>query len=209
MDTPAPGTILDKLGQELLSAFCGCVYAAQDDFKELVEFKPDWAASYTQRFKANFLHERLWQRFTAYAEDAKNVSIKDEEPYRNISVGTGIQLRIKRHSKRDLIATYPTSEAKGFYGAGGQFVIDGLERIGLAIGYRWDSEVDEVIAPVLSLQDLEGKKLLWSVELVQDADQQDTKITYREIEEPEAPQIAFGEGLFSLEEIKKEGKGER
>ncbi|MDN6227263.1 hypothetical protein [Corynebacterium flavescens] len=188
--------------------FHSCVYGAQDDFKELVEFKTDWASTYTQRFKANFLHERIWAPFLPYAEAADDISIQDDEPHRTLSIGTGINLRVKRHTDRDRISTYTTKGAKDFYGIGEQIPIDGLERVGLAIGYRWDPEVDEVIAPVISLQDLKNRKLLWSVELLQDTAQLDSKIIYREIEEPDAPQIDISDEFRRQADLKKEGEGE-
>jgi hypothetical protein len=72
-------------------------------------------------------------------------------------------LRIKRHHGENRISTYPTQTALAFY-IQGPPTLDGLELVTLAAGYRWDTELRRIEAPVISYRD--GKdNPIWAVEL--------------------------------------------
>ena len=203
MHTPGAEETLSTLGQDFINAFHEAVYGAQDDYDELRGFQPSWAATYTQRFKANFFHERIWARILPYVEEDGSLEAVDQEPSRVINIGTQYSLRIKRHSEKDLISTYRTPGAVDYYGR--TIPIDSMERVGLAIGYRWDSTIDQVLAPVISMQDLEKRKTVWSVELIAEEDKQSTNVTHRVIDAPQA-QLELRDEF--LNEIKRGQAGE-
>lgn len=203
MNPHTPQETLTELGQEFIDAFYHAVYGAQDDYERFREFEPMWAATYTQRLKANFLHERIWGRILPYVEENEDIDAIDKEPVRVLNIGTKFALRIKRHSDKDLISSFRTKGAIDFYG--GTIPIDGMERVGLAIGYRWDPTIDKITAPVISLQDLKKKKTVWSVELLAEEASQTPNIVPRVIDAPET-QLELSVGF--RQEIEKEQTGE-
>lgn len=198
MEYPSAADTINKLGQDFVDAFFVCIYGAQDDLEDLIYYRPEWASTYTQRFKANFLHERIWGRLLPFVERSSKFGVRDREPFRTLNVGTELYIRIKRHSEDDQISTYRTVEALDFYGVSVQEPLDGMRTMGLALGYRWDREVDKILAPVISLQDLKSSKIIWSGELsptkTAEGDE-DYKVSFREISEPQRPGINISNQL--------------
>lgn len=195
VDHPSAAAVIDKLGQDFVDAFFVCVYGAQDDLESLIHYQPGWASTYTQRFKANFLHERIWARLLPTVKSSARFDVRDREPFRTLNVGTELYIRIKRHSEDDQISTYRTAGALDFYGVDAQETLDGMQTLGLALGYRWDREIDKVLAPVISLQDLKNSKILWSVELFTNQSVEDNKVDFWELNEPPRPGISITEQL--------------
>jgi hypothetical protein len=76
-------------------------------------------------------------------------------------------LRVKKHDIEGNVSTYPTQGALDFLEQE-QLHLEGMEEVRLIAGYRWDPELRQVGAGVISLRDgLE--KPIWTYELTEPA----------------------------------------
>lgn len=166
MDFPQPDRVIRDLGGDFINHFVAAVDGAREDFEQLKAWQPSWSANFSDRFTANFFHERIWDRLIRAVADDRLIHIHDAEPVRQLQSGTAYMLRIKRHRSGDKISAYPTSGSLAFWGNMG-ITMDGLETVSLAIGYYWDSELREAGDAVLSFRD--GKdNPVWAVKLQRD-----------------------------------------
>lgn len=148
---PLPQQVLDDLGDKLVEAFLEAMEVARADLDDLRAWRPGWFGLFTERFLANFLHERLWAELITRVSDHPGVEVIDREPTREIESGGRYVIRLKRHRKGDKISTYPTQKAKAFWM--NEATLPGLERASLAMGYLWDPELRQIEASVLSYRD--------------------------------------------------------
>ena len=87
----------------------------------------------------------------------------DQPPTRELYIGTRYRLRVKKHDIEGRVTTYLTDGALDFLEQE-PATLDGLEEVRLIAGYRWDPELREIGAAVLSLRD--GKdNIAWMHEL--------------------------------------------
>ncbi len=164
---PTGESVLTDLGEPFIHSFIDSVDGARDDFKEFLEWKPEWQASFTNRFTANFLHERISSRLIRAIDGMEGIHVKDREPVRELRSGTAYLIRVKRHSAADEIATYPTQGASTFW-TNGIVTLEGLESISLALGYYWDADLRAVGDAVLSFRDGVDNPI-WAVTLKRDS----------------------------------------
>lgn len=148
---PLPEQVLDDRGDKLVDAFLEAMEVARADLSDLRAWRPGWFGLFTERFLANFLHERLWAELITRVSDHPGVQVIDREPTREIESGGRYVIRFKRHRKGDKIATYPTRRALAFWT--NEATLPGLERASLAMGYLWDPELRQVEDSVLSYRD--------------------------------------------------------
>ncbi len=159
---PDPGAVREELGDEFLKAFVGSVSGSSADLADFRLFRPEWYADYSKRFVANFIHERVWSRMVAEVADHDGVTVVDNEPVRQIYHGMKYEIRFKRHRDGATIATYPTAGAIAFWTQSA--CLPGLEKVSLALGYKWDTELGLIDGAVMSYRD--GKdNPIWLVEL--------------------------------------------
>ncbi|MCI6584235.1 MAG: hypothetical protein SPK50_04240 [Mobiluncus porci] len=189
---PTQEEVREKLGEEFISRFVESVEGATADFKAFKKWHPDWAVSFSSRFIANFLHERIWARLKENASNLDSFEFVDKEPIREVHLGTELIMRIKRHDSNDRISSYPTRGAQEFWNID-FFTIPGLESFSLALGYHWDKDLREPQDALLTLY----RKLnepIWSVKLSRDSANIET-ITWEPITNPSLPEIDLAEAL--------------
>lgn len=164
---PSEDRVLTDLGDDFVGSFIKAVDGAREDFDALRDWKPGWFANFTNRFTANFLHERIWDRLIRAVEGSPNIKITDREPTREIRSGLQYLIRIKRHSQDNKIAAYPT-EGGSLFWSNSTLTLDGLEAYSLALGYEWDADLRAMGDAVLSFRD--GKdNPIWAIKLNSDA----------------------------------------
>lgn len=162
--------VLSDLGGPFVNALIDAVDGARDDFNEFREWKPSWVANFTNRFTANFLHERIWDRLVRAINGLEDIRINDREPIRELCSGARYFIRIKRHHSDDRISAYPTEASSAFWTNGLALSLNGLEVFSLAAGYYWDADLRAVGEAVLSFRD--GKdNPIWAVRLRRDPGQ--------------------------------------
>lgn len=184
-----PDAVLAELGDKFLTGFSGAVTAARSDIADMRSWRPVWFPGMSTRCLSNLIHDRIWAHVVTAIEDAESVNLIEKGPTREIQAGMNLRLRVKRHRENDKISTYPTQTALEFY-LQGPPALSGLELITLAAGYRWDHDLREILAPVVSYRD--GKdNPIWAVELSEPATTAEP-ITWTPIKGPSLPEVEFG-----------------
>ena len=164
---PDSDKVIGDLGDAFVGTFIDAVDGARNDFAEFRAWQPGWFPSFTGRFTANFLHERIWDRMVQHLDGVEGVHIVDREPVRELHQGTQYLIRVKRHHPGDRISAYPTDGSSAFW-SNSVLTLDGLEAFSLALGYMWDAELRVVGEAVLSFRD--GKdKPVWAIQLRRDS----------------------------------------
>jgi len=164
---PDSDRVLADLGTPFVQAFIDAVDGARDDFTAFKQWQPGWFPSFTARFTANFLHERIWDRLVRVVDGMEGIHVKDREPIRELRSGTTYLIRIKRHHPGDRISAYPTEASSAFW-SNSVVALEGLESFSLALGYYWDAELRSIGDAILSFRD--GKdNPIWAIQLRRDA----------------------------------------
>ncbi|WP_309615055.1 hypothetical protein [Salinibacterium sp.] len=167
-ENPNSDQVLADLGAPFVQAFVDAVDGSRDDYAAFRSWQPGWFPSFTSRFTANFLHERIWDRLVRAVGETEGVHVVDREPIRELRSGTQYLIRLKRHHPGDRIAAYPTEASSAFW-ANSVLTLDGLESFSLALGYMWDAELRAVGEAVLSFRN--GKdNPVWAIRLRRDSD---------------------------------------
>ena len=164
---PDSDKVIGDLGETFVNTFIDAVDGARDDFAEFRTWKPGWFPSFTGRFTANFLHERIWDRMVRELDGSVGVHVVDREPIRELHQGTRYIIRLKRHHPGDRISSYPTEGSSAFW-SNSDLTLDGLEAFSLAIGYMWDAELRAMGEAVLSFRDGKNNPV-WAVRLGRDS----------------------------------------
>lgn len=165
---PSPAEVLDDLGDKVVLGFAVMTARTRDDLRVYRSTFPGWSAAATDRGLLAFAHDRAWAHVVEIFDDAPNIFFVDKPPTREVFVGTRYRLRIKKHDIDGRVSTYPTPGALAFMDQG-QLTFDGLEEVRLVAGYRWDPELREIGAPVISLRD-GYTNIIWTHELDEPAD---------------------------------------
>lgn len=124
---------------------------------------PGWVADSTDRGLLNWCHDRAWAHSVRIFEGVREVSFVDRPPTGELFVGIRYRLRVKKHDIEGAISTYLTQGALDFLEQE-PMTLEGLEEIRLIAGYRWDAELRDVGAAVLSLRDRHDR-VIWMHEL--------------------------------------------
>lgn len=198
--------VLDDIGDKFPLALVRATQASRADFAQFRRAFPGWMPGMFERDLANLIHPRIWAHLTAELDGVDGVTLIAQEPVREIGIqsvaGRGYVARVKRHSARDRIRSYPTRTDVVFWG-GAQATFDGLDRVPLAVGYRWDRELREIGAPVISYR--EGKEnVIWAVALDAGESGGVQPLTYTPIQ-PNLPQLDL---LAASEEDARRDAGE-
>ncbi len=180
-----PEEVVDDLGEKFLDEFLKSVSAARTDYDRLRQWQPGWMTRFSQRFVANFIHERIWASMTERVDSLPDVTVIDKEPRREMTVSSKYIVRFKRHHTGDRISTYPTEGAMAFW-AGDSVPFDGLELVSLALGYLWDADEHEIRDTVISYR--AGKdNPIWSIRL--DAGGSGQPFAWTPVIDPNLPQV--------------------
>ena len=151
--------MLANLGDKFLEALVTAVDGAREDLTTFQGWQPGWFVTFSNRFTANFLHERIWAGLVGRVDELDNVTVLDQEPYRQLFADSYV-LRVKRHHPGDRISTFPTEGARRFWSS--ELMLPGLEKVSLALGYMWDADLRGVGDAVISFRD-ELDKPVWAV----------------------------------------------
>lgn len=160
---PDSEQVLADLGEPFVHSFIASVDGAREDYAAFRQWQPGWFASFTARFTANFLHERIWERLVRAVDGMDGIHIKDREPVRELRSGTAYLMRIKRHHPGDRISAYPTETSSAFW-SNSMLTLEGLESFSLALGYYWDAELRAVGDAILSFRDGKNNPI-WAIQL--------------------------------------------
>jgi hypothetical protein len=194
----APGSerVLTDLGDRFVHSFIDAVEGARDDYTAFRLWQPGWFPSFTNRFTANFLHERIWDRLVRGISTLDGVHVVDREPVRQLRSGTQYLIRVKRHHPGDRISAYPTEASSAFW-SNSVLTLEGLESFSLALGYLWDADLRAVGDAVLSFRD--GKdNPIWAIQLRRDTGTE-TGFSWTPVA-PELPEIDLSGVLREVEE---------
>lgn len=183
--------VLDDLGDKFPTGLIHATRAARADWIDFRRERPSWVASFFERESANLIHSRLWYHLERELADVPEITLINREPHREICVQTPMgrtyEIRAKRHGKNDTISSYPTLSDIAFWGAGVD-ALEGMERVRLAVGYRWDRVTSEIGDPVVSYR--EGKSnAYWAYTLDEGEHAGSLRPLYRPINPPGMPQI--------------------
>lgn len=164
--------------------------AARAELANMRDADPRYFMRLNERDLANRLHPRYWTVLCDELEPLQTVSIRDQEPHREITFRTpscrSYTARVKRHSTQDRVQSHGTVADREFWNGGVQ-TFDNMDVVtGLAIGYRWDRDLREVLDPVISYR--EGKSnVVWAF-AIDSANEGALTMGYRDIT-PGLPKI--------------------
>lgn len=159
---PDPEQVFEDLGDKAMEAFVQGAATTRSEYGEYRRLHPKWVAEATERGLANWIHDRLWSNYRALLDDHPDITWIDAEPTRELAVGSSYILRVKRHSRRDGVSTYPTQGALFFMDQ--EPTLPGLEVWRLIVGYRWQERERSIGEAVMSLRDgLDN--VIWCLEL--------------------------------------------
>lgn len=172
--------------------------ATRSDLAEYRDVFPAWVADSSDRGLSNWIHDRLWAHLRRGLVDVDLVELADLGVTREITIGIRYRARVKRHSIRDRIRSYPTKTALAFWAQSD--TLEGLEEIRLGFGYRWDPDERVIGSTVISLRDGLDTEAVWVVEVdAPDAGEGTTSITWTPVD-PSLPQIDLYEAAADDEE---------
>lgn len=102
-------------------------------------------------------------------------------------------MRVKRHDESDGVKGAKTRGANSFWSA--DLAIPGLEVHPLSMGYRWNSEAEAVVYPLMTLRDGQ-EKAIWAVELhAEELESGVIDIRHVALDEPSMPELSMSEEL--------------
>lgn len=188
---PSAEDVLDDLGDKVVEGLALMVARIRADLTLYRTTFPGWVADATDRGLLNWCHDRAWAHTVGIFDGTREVSFVDRPPTRELYVGTRYRLRVKKHDIEGAISTYLTQGALDFLEQE-PMTLDGLEEIRLIAGYRWDPELREVGAAVISLRDGHDR-VIWMHELDEPAGGAVAMTTpILPTTGPRPPQIAMG-----------------
>lgn len=190
---PSPEQVTADFGQEFLAALVHAVSQSGRDLGTLRLEHPDWAVTYSQRFYANFLHERIWGLMLPTLERNGRIQLVDREPRRELTLGAKYRGRFKKHDEADGLHSYRTHSAVEFWHPDEPLPTDDVALYPLAFGYRWDRELNHVEYPVVSLRETMDKAI-WVERLDLEADGDASRVVHSPVE-PDLPglEVAIAE----------------
>lgn len=171
---------------------------ARSDLARYRDTFPAWVADSSDRGLSNWIHDRLWAHLRRALADLDSVVLTDDGVIREIAIGIRYRARVKRHSVRDQIRSFPTKAALAFWAQSD--ALEGLEEISLGFGYRWDPDEREIGSTVVSLRDGLKADAIWVVEVdASAADDGGAEISWTPID-PVLPQIDLYDAIADDEE---------
>lgn len=149
---PSADEVVDDLGSKVVDGIARAVRDAKTALATYRQVLPAYALQQSERGLANWVHDQLWFYLNLHLGDVPEVSFIDQEPHREIFVGTRYRFRVKRHSSLGRVRSYPTQTVLNFYEDGPvQRALEGLEEVCLTMGYAWDREMRDLGPAVMTL----------------------------------------------------------
>lgn len=189
-DFPSLEEVLTDLGDDLIERLSAAVYGARDDYRRHRAEHPDWAADETGRGSANFIHDRIWAHLHTQLDGIDDVTFADNEPTRQLGIGSRYVIRVKRHREHDCVRSYPTGTAWQFWSGdpAGVEALPGMRIVPLALGYRWDAEAKLFGSAVLSYR-TDMDKPVWVAELEETPAETGATTLWRPVGGPSLPDV--------------------
>lgn len=156
-------SISEFLGQPVLTVILASRDASAAELADWRARTPGEISASSARGLANRIHDRFVYHMLTGLDDMSDVVYNENGPTRQFVVKDRIVLRCKRHDKQNKIKAYPTRAAMNHWG--GAATLEGLSMLNLAAGYRWDKDLREMGAAVLSFRRGLDEQPLWIVEL--------------------------------------------
>lgn len=181
---PDAQQVLDQLGLEKQAVIIDAVDQAREDLRVYRTTFPHWHVRFSQRYISNFLHERIWAVLVESFDGDDSTDVIDREPSRLIR-SDGIEMRVKRHSEQNIVASYPTQTAIKWFG--NQEALPELATLNISIGYQWIKDEEQVGPAVIACPKGLRKAAEWAVILERNAET--ATIEPRGIEDPEIAKL--------------------
>lgn len=160
--------IRGEFGDKVVGALVAAVTGAREDLATYRTGLPTFAYEHSGRGLAGWIHDRMWAHLQRELFEVPGVSLIDNGPTREVTVGLNYRLRIKRHSVAGGIRNYPTATALAFWDDD-DFTLPGLGEVHLCFGYVWDPIVEQILDAVVSRRS-DQNKVLWMERLDEQAD---------------------------------------
>lgn len=192
---PTESQVLSDLGDPLLQRLVEALDAARHDYRVYRDTHPDWAADETKRGSANWIHDRIWSHLRNELDGVDEVAFVDKEPNRQFSVRSTYVFRVKRHSDRDCVRSYPTGSALAFW-SDTTPTLDVGDVHNLALGYRWDPDTRDFGETVISYR-TEMSTPHWVVELHR-GDEAKAPVTWGPARGPVPPEVDLSSVLTEV-----------
>ena len=160
---------IDFLGYKPLRAWASAVARTRASLAIYKRTLPDLAAMHGPRGMANMVHDFAWSHMVAEVDDVDEVVPIENGSLREVLIHDVVRARIKRHTGRGAVSTYPTALALQFYAQEKQplLPLEGVEQVKLVFGYVWDPTLSEVGEATVSYP-LSARKSLWIRDLPED-----------------------------------------
>lgn len=185
---PSAEQVLNDLGRKVVQGLALMVARTRADLDVYRRTFPEWVADSTDRGLLNWCHDRAWVHVVRIFDGISEMSFVDQPPTRELYVGTRYRLRVKKHDIEGGVSTFLTQGALDFLEQE-PATLDGLEEVRLIAGYRWDPELRELGAAVISLRDGHDH-VIWMHELDEPAGGAGATTTpILPPKEPRAPEI--------------------
>lgn len=181
---PTADEVVADLGSAIVADFVKSVDDARDEYASIRQRIPASMAVFTSRTTANIIHDLIWKYLQVHLQGKPDVQVIDREPRQELVINGRYQVRIKRHTDNDQIASYPTDAALAFWAVADG--LPGLERFSLALGYYWDNETRVFGDAVISFRETLNKPI-WAIRLYRDSSNV-AGFSYKAIE-PALPEV--------------------
>ncbi len=157
---------MDFLGDKPLTAWASAVVKTRATLALYKNTLPDLAAMHGPRGLSNMVHDFAWSHLLAEVDDMDEVVAIEDGSLREVLIRDVVRVRIKKHTGRGAVSTYPTALALQFYAQERQphLPLEGIEQANLVFGYVWDPILGEVGEATVSYP-LSARKSLWIREL--------------------------------------------
>jgi hypothetical protein len=156
-------SLSEFVGQPVLSAIVTARDKSAEEYAGWRRESPAEIARATPRGLANRISDSFVAHMVAALESVEGVTFRERGLSRKFVVREKVVLICKRHDAKDKISSYATRTATEVWG--GVATLEGMETINLAAGYRWDKELREIGAPVLSYRKSLRARPAWVVDL--------------------------------------------
>lgn len=159
---PTADEVIAELGSDIVNNFVNAIDEAREEYESVRQSIPTSIVAFSARTTANVIHDLIWKHLKIRLATNSSVEVIDKEPNQELVISGRFQIRIKRHTDSDRIATYPTDAAMDFWGV--SEALPGFERYSLALGYYWDKETRVFGDAVISFRESLNKPI-WAIRL--------------------------------------------
>jgi len=163
---PTPDEVLGSVGDKVVASLSMAVASARQDLADYRAALPHFVADHSGRGLANWIHDRMWAHAAVALDGIDNLACVDSGPSRDIYIGLGFHIRLKRHSSTGAIRNFPTATALDFITQEPDLLtLLGITTLNISAGYEWDDLTRSMGNAVISLRDGSFDNVIWMVDL--------------------------------------------